>query len=241
MDPYQVLGVSPSATEEEIKKAYKTLAKKYHPDMHTGTPDQQVYEQKFKQVQEAYNLIMDQRRGGSGSYGPGSSHGYSGSYGSSGSGYGGSQGGFGGFGTGGFGGFGSYGGFGGFGGQSSQTYQQSELQAAVNYINARRFREARTVLDSVIVEKRTAQWYYLSALAHSGLGNNIAARQHAEQAARMDPSRPEYRYLVEQLSRMGHAYTQTQQTYQTPYFGGLGNCVTCILINLLLNLCCCRC
>ncbi len=219
MDPYKVLGVSPSATDEEVKKAYKTLAKKYHPDMHAGSPDQKLYEQKFKQVQEAYNLILDQRQHG-GSAGGG---GYRQSYG---------------------GGYGGYsGGYGGYGGYSQQRsgFQTSELQAAVNFINTRRFREARNVLDSVTVDKRDAQWYYLSALAHAGLGNNIAARQHAEQAVRLDPNTPEYRFLVQQLARGGATYTRTQQQYNMS--GGMAarSCLTCIALNFLLNFCCCRC
>lgn len=51
MNPYQVLGVSTSATESEIKKAYRSLCKKYHPDSPTGS------EEMFERVQKAYNMI----------------------------------------------------------------------------------------------------------------------------------------------------------------------------------------
>ena len=63
MDPYRVLGVSPNATEEEIKKAYRTLSRKYHPDANIGSPNQAEYEEKFKEVQQAYKTIMDIRSG----------------------------------------------------------------------------------------------------------------------------------------------------------------------------------
>ena len=58
MNPYEVLGVSPDATEEEIKKAYKTLIKKYHPDLNTNNPNKDEYEEKFKEVQQAYDILM---------------------------------------------------------------------------------------------------------------------------------------------------------------------------------------
>ncbi len=58
MNPYEVLGVSPNATEEEIKKAYKTLIKKYHPDLNTNNPNKEEYEEKFKEVQQAYDILM---------------------------------------------------------------------------------------------------------------------------------------------------------------------------------------
>ena len=51
MDPYKVLGVSPSATDEEVKKAYRNLSKKYHPDANVNNPNQDEYEEKFKEVQ----------------------------------------------------------------------------------------------------------------------------------------------------------------------------------------------
>ena len=63
MDPYKVLGVSYNASEDEIKKAYRSLSRKYHPDANVGKPNQKEYEEKFKEVQQAYNMIMDQRQG----------------------------------------------------------------------------------------------------------------------------------------------------------------------------------
>ncbi len=59
MDPYKVLGVSPDASEDEIKKAYRTLSRKYHPDANVGNPRQAEYEERFKEVQQAYKTIMD--------------------------------------------------------------------------------------------------------------------------------------------------------------------------------------
>ena len=55
-DPYEVLGVSRDASEDEIKKAYRKLAKKYHPDTNAGDP---TAEQKFKDVTEAYSILSD--------------------------------------------------------------------------------------------------------------------------------------------------------------------------------------
>ncbi len=61
MDPYEVLGISPNATDQEVKKAYRALSRKYHPDANVNKPNPQMYEEKFKQIQQAYQTIMDQR------------------------------------------------------------------------------------------------------------------------------------------------------------------------------------
>ena len=58
MDPYKILGVSPDATDEEVKKAYKQLSKKYHPDANINNPNKEQAEEMFKNVQQAYQIIM---------------------------------------------------------------------------------------------------------------------------------------------------------------------------------------
>ncbi|MBQ2971808.1 MAG: J domain-containing protein [Ruminococcus sp.] len=80
MNPYQVLGVAETATDAEIKNAYRELAKKYHPDNYTDSPLADLAEQKMKEINEAYDMICDMRKNPSSS--SNSSY-YNGSYGSS--------------------------------------------------------------------------------------------------------------------------------------------------------------
>ena len=61
-DPYKVLGIERNATEEEIKKAYRTLSKKYHPDANINNPNKEKAEEMFKLVQEAYQQIIYERQ-----------------------------------------------------------------------------------------------------------------------------------------------------------------------------------
>ena len=58
-DPYQVLGVSRDASDEEIKKAYRALSRKYHPDANINNPNKDKAEEMFKIVQQAYNQRWD--------------------------------------------------------------------------------------------------------------------------------------------------------------------------------------
>ena len=171
-DPYEVLGISRNAGEEEIKKAYKSLSRKYHPDANINNPHKEEAEERFKEIQQAYQQIMKER-----------TEGYryqDGSYGASGGSYGG-------FGNGGFGGFGSFGDFGSFGGSRTGYEEDGHLRAAGNYVRNGYYKEARTVLDGMEESGRNARWYYYSALAHAGLGNQASALEHARRAAALEP------------------------------------------------------
>ena len=76
-DPYSVLGVSPSASDEEIKKVYRDLARKYHPDNYQDNPLADLAQEKMKAINEAYDTITRARAGGASQ----SSQSYSQSYG----------------------------------------------------------------------------------------------------------------------------------------------------------------
>ena len=62
MNPYEVLGVSPNATDEEVKQAYRQLAKKYHPDNYVDNPLSDLAEEKMKEINNAYDTICEERR-----------------------------------------------------------------------------------------------------------------------------------------------------------------------------------
>lgn len=86
-DPYEVLGVSPDAGDNEIKKAYRELARKYHPDNYQNNPLADLAEEKMKEINEAYDAITRVRSGGSGYSGGNASQSQSGGYGYGGSAY----------------------------------------------------------------------------------------------------------------------------------------------------------
>lgn len=63
MDPYKVLGVTESTSDDDIKRAYRNLAKKYHPDNYINSPLADLASDKMKEINEAYDMIMNQRSG----------------------------------------------------------------------------------------------------------------------------------------------------------------------------------
>lgn len=218
-DPYQILGVSRGASDEEIKKAYRQLSRKYHPDANINNPNKERAEERFKEVQQAYEQIMEEKEKGY------SNNGY----------YGGNPSGFGGFdGFGGFQGFGTAYGTGGNSNEQSQEYVM-HLKAAANYINNRYYNEALNVLNQM--QERTGQWYYLSAVANIGLGNNLMALEHARQATIQEPYNQQYQQLVRQLETGGNWYHDMQGAYGAPINMGNSFCVKLCIADMICNLC----
>lgn len=232
-DPYQILGVSRTATDDEIKKAYRTLSRRYHPDANINNPNKAQAEEKFKEVQAAYKQILYERQHPYASSGTSGSSDSSGSYGGAGGSW---QEEYGDFWNEFFGGFGGY-----TGGQRSYQRQEQDqdsirLQAAANYINSRHYREALNVLGGI--PNHTAQWYYYSAIANSGLGNNVLAQQHAQTAAQMEPSNQTYQNLVSRLNSGSSWYQERQYTYGGGSVSTANWCLRLCLLNAALNLCC---
>ena len=182
-DPYQILGVDRDASDEEIKRAYRRLAKQYHPD---ANPGDEYAAKKMQEVNDAYDRIKNPEK----YRGPGAgSQGYD-PYGQSG-GYG-------------------YDPFGGYYQQRrsyNQKYADSHMQAAYNYILYRRYREALNVLAQMN-RVHDAAWYYLSALANQGVGNQVTALEHMRKAVSMDPSNQEYLNALDRMEHGGDTYRQ---------------------------------
>lgn len=185
-DPYSILGIPSSASNEEVKKAYREQSRKYHPDSYSDNPLAELAEEKFKEVQEAYDQIMKEREGSGYGYGQSQSANNGGGQ-HSGSGYG---------------------------------YQDSpEMASVYNLINSRRYRDALNLLANM--PNRNGRWYYCSAFANAGIGNNVVAADHARQAVNMEPNNQEYRQLLNQLQWSGQRYQSNN-----PYGGGPQSCGT---------------
>lgn len=195
-DPYQVLGVSRDATDEEIKKAYRRLAKKYHPDLHPG--DEEAARQ-MQRVNAAYEQIKNPDQGQQSSYDP-----FRGNYQQSGS--------------------------------QQQSDSQRYHQAAWQYIRYRRYQEAVNTLNQTA--HRDAQWYYLSALANEGLGNQVTAMEHIRRAVSMEPDNMEYIRTLNRMEGRGTDYRR-----QAGNFRGFSMTSPCasIFFCWLMNFFCCRC
>ncbi len=216
-DPYKVLGVSPDASDDEIKRAYRRLAKKYHPDLNPGDKEAA---RKMQEVNAAYEQIKNPEKanptGGQGGYG----------------GYG--------------GGYSSYDPFGGFGGGYGGGYRQRSYggsatgdqyqQSAYQYIRFGRYAEALNVLQNS--SDRNARWYYLSALANDGLGNQVTALEHIRKAVSMEPDNQEYLNALNEIEHGGAAYRQQAGNFRGFSMGGDPCSSLCLCY--IAHLFCCR-
>lgn len=131
-DPYQVLGIQRGATDDEIKKAYRNLSRRYHPDANINNPNKELAEEKFKEVQQAYSQIMKEKEQGYSSDPFGS-----------------------------YDGFGEFGGYGSQRAGASEDEDTMYFRAAANYIQSRHYHEALNVLTN-ISSRNGQWYYYSS-------------------------------------------------------------------------------
>ena len=192
-DPYQILGVSRNASDEEIKQAYRRLAKKYHPDFNPGDTEAA---KKMQQVNAAYEQIKNPDKGTTAGAG--------------------------------------YDPFGGF--RQEYTDEERYQQAAWQYIRYGSFREALNVLGNA--RRRDGRWYYLSALANNGLGNQVTALEHIRRAVSMEPDNMEYIRALNEIEHGGAAYRRHAGNYggYTMRGGSVFNMCLCLLAQMF----CCR-
>lgn len=205
-DPYKVLELPRSASQDEVKKAYRRKAKEYHPDMH---PDDPEAGRKMNEINEAYDQIMnpekyakrreqqaEQQRAAQQARQQYEN-----------SGYGGGNGGFGFdfedfFGA--FTGAGS--GYGGIPQPRPRADDPASIAMAVRSINAGQYRQALEYLNSVPSGGRNARWLYLSAIANYGIGNRVAAWEQIQKAAAMEPMNQEYAAAKRAIGRDAQSY-----------------------------------
>ncbi len=207
-DPYRVLGVSPDASDEEIKKAYRRLAKKYHPDLHPGDAEAA---KKMQEINTAYEQIKNpekaqrtyQGQSGQGSYGGYSTYGYDP--------------------------FAEW--------FRQQTRQQTRgdayQQRAYRYLMNHQFEEALNVLSQS--SNRDGYWYYLSAVANDGLDNQITALEHIRKAVEMEPGNMEYQRTMAAIKSGSYSYRQRKESFRRFTGTALSCCSTCGLACLFYN------
>lgn len=171
-DPYKVLGVSPSATDEEVKNAYRNLARKYHPDNYANNPLADLAQEKMKEINEAYDTIQRMRKDSGAAYNQQQSSSYGG-YSNN---------------------YGSY--------QRTANQQSSCLSDIRRLISQRRYTEAEELLDGIPQINRDAEWNFLKGSVCYSKGWLDQAHQYFAQAVRMNPSHPEYNAAYQQINRM---------------------------------------
>lgn len=205
-NPYKVLGVPDGASEEECAKAYKKLAKKYHPDLN---PNDENAAKKMAEI----NAAFDQIKSGKINYGQNRSR-------SSGYGYG----------------------YYSRGRQQSSHSAPDYYTSIAQFINNRQFTQALNLLNQI--EDRTAQWYYLSAVANYGAQRREIALSHIQQACAMEPDNFTYSATYEKIRNGGYSgfsnpfsgyadfndfNTGNSSSHQTTYRRSSGGCLTRIV------------
>ena len=178
MNPYKVLGVSETASQEEIRAAYLSLVKKYHPDKYADNPLKELADEKLKEINQAYEMLNKKPSGDGGAERAGRSGSYS-PYGSASA-----------------------------GGQSRTYTgpNAAELQRARSYINQNNLSAASTILSGI--SDRNGEWYFLSGIICWRQGRYDKAREYFQNAYQMEPDNAEYRNAYTSINNSGRSYGQ---------------------------------
>jgi len=183
-NPYEVLGLKPGATQEEIKTAYRELVKKYHPDRYHDNPLNELAEEKIREINEAYETLMagakgPKNRGGGTQYGPGSSRGYNG-----GPEYSSSQ----------------------FASDGSEDFR--DIRESIDRGN---LRDAEVRLGRMGI--RNAEWYYLFGVLNIRRGWYNEGVQGLQTAVSMEPQNFEYRNTLNSVIAQTQGYYANSYRY----------------------------
>lgn len=175
-DPYKVLGVSQSSTDEEIKKAYRDLARKYHPDNYIDNPLADLAQEKMKEINEAYDIITKQRASGGQASGGQQASGGSGGYRQYSSGR----------------------------AEYTGTHSNPVYAEVRRLIQLGNIAEAESRL--VMIGIRDAEWNFLMGCIYQRKGWYDDARRHYQTACSLAPGNLEYREGYARLNNMNTAY-----------------------------------
>jgi molecular chaperone DnaJ len=203
-DPYRVLGLTPDATDEEVKQAYRRLAKKYHPDMNPGDPHAA---EMMNQINAAYDEIKNPQRATT------TRQAYTDP-------------------------------FAGWYRQGAQAESRAgagepeAFQAARNWMKAQEYEEALRILETVPASQRTAEWYYLAAVANTNLGNRVLGYEQINRACAMEPDNELYNRTKYTMESSGRDYQSAQDLF---HFGNADMSRICFGACLAFNAASCLC
>lgn len=213
--PYDILGVGPDASQDEIKKAYRKKARENHPDLNPNDPGAA---ERMNKVNEAYDRLMNPEKYVREDARKAAQQGYAAPYGY-GSPYGPGQ---------------SQGGYApyewvevnwedifgsDYWGQTAGSIHpevsaedSAEIRQAIFHINSANYQAALGVLNVIPPSRRDARWYYLSALACNGAGRTAQAHDHIRRAISMDPGNDDYRRVQDAFASRAAAYEKESKT-----------------------------
>jgi molecular chaperone DnaJ len=211
-NPYKVLGIKEGASYDEIKRAYRELAKKYHPDRYQNNPLADLAEEKMREINEAYDALM--KNAGNYQHRSGYEQSYDNSNASRGT----------------------------YGQQYQQQQQQSGSRSGYNtqyqyenesdlenrarmYINSGNIAEAQRILDRM--KNRNAAWYYLQGLIFLRRGWYDRGYSNIQKAVNMEPANFEYRNALNNLNQQSAGYRQNNY-YRDTYHRSPDMCNICL-------------